>query len=157
MPSRLARCVLLSPLSIAALCGLVWEHELFEYLIGIGGIDMVVAHRKRIRCVVVSVPADQDAWTARGVLAHEMVPDADPYVAQLIKRLQDEVRRERRAEALSRRTKFGPVNRLARSRSAMADLEIPWFDMPRDDDPLSEGGDGRDFGSENRDDTLPPR
>lgn len=128
---------------------------------------MVVVNRKRIHCVVVAVPAEADVWSSRGALAHDLVPGADPYVAQLIKRLQDEVRRERCAQARVRRVKRAPINRLAASKSASADLpfgsselsddlEIPWFDMPEDDDPLVEGGDGLpEFGGDASDDVAP--
>ena len=130
---------------------------------------MVVENRKRIRCVVVAVPAETDAWSSRGALAHDLVPDADPYVAQLIKRLQDEVRRERCAQARVRRVKRAPINRLAASKSASADLpfgsselsddlEIPWFDMPEDDDPLIDDGDtSPEFRSDSNDDAVPRR
>ena len=52
---------------------------------------MVAVNRRRIHCVVVAVPAEADLFAERGALAHELVPGADPYVAQLIARLQDEV------------------------------------------------------------------
>jgi hypothetical protein len=53
----------------------------------------------RIRCTVVAVPATEDCWTSRGAIARDVLPWADPYVAQLIKNLQDEVRRERQAQS----------------------------------------------------------
>ena len=119
---------------------------------------MVVENRKRIRCLVVAVPAETDAWSSRGALAHDLVPDADPYVAQLIKRLQDEVRDERRAQARVRTRQFSPVNRLEPSQSLSADLEIPWFDMPEDDDPLIDDGDtSPEFRSDSNDDAVPRR
>ena len=90
---------------------------------------MVAVNRKRIRCVVVAVPVEADCFTSRGALAHELVPGADPYVAQLIRRLQNEVRRERRREASLAR-----AGRLA----AMDELEVPWFDVPFEDEPLGE-------------------
>jgi len=102
---------------------------------------MVVDNRQRIRCVVVAVPAEDDTWSSRGALAHDLVPGADPYVAQLIKRLQDEVRRERRTQTTVRTRKPAPVNRLEPLRRLSADLEIPWFEMPDEDDPLAEDGD----------------
>jgi hypothetical protein len=103
---------------------------------------MVAVNQRRIRCVVVSVPAEADFFAERGALAHEMVPGADPYVALLIQRLQDEVREERRLEQLSGR--IGLQSRRARfERDALAgdmvgDMELPWFDMPLDDEPLGE-------------------
>jgi hypothetical protein len=53
----------------------------------------------RIRCTVVAVPATEDCWTSRGAMARDVLPWADPYVAQLIKNLQDEVRQERQIES----------------------------------------------------------
>jgi hypothetical protein len=117
---------------------------------------MVVGNCKRIRCVVVAAPAEADAWRSRGALVHDLVPGADPYVALLIKRLQDEVRSERRALARVRSEKFTPVNRLTQSRSLSADLEIPWFDMPSEEDPFREHDDALpDFGGDANDDAAP--
>jgi hypothetical protein len=53
----------------------------------------------RVRCTVVAVPAAEDCWTSRGAVARDILPWADPYVAQLIKNLQDEVRQERQAQS----------------------------------------------------------
>ncbi len=99
---------------------------------------MVAINRKRIRCVVVSVPVGADLLAERGALAHDLVPGADPYVAQLIQRLQDEVRQERRAEQLSQRA--GRLAKRARfdQQDLVGDLEIPWFDVPLEDEPLGE-------------------
>jgi hypothetical protein len=99
---------------------------------------MVAINRKRIHCVVVAVPAEAELMAERGALAHELVPGADPYVAQLIRRLQDEVRAERRREQLQTRT--GRLVRRARfeQHQLVGDLELPWFDMPLDDEPLGE-------------------
>lgn len=58
--------------------------------------------RTRIRCMVVAVPEASDRLGSRGVLSREILPWADPYVAGLIKKLQDEVRRERRFKSLVR-------------------------------------------------------
>lgn len=109
---------------------------------------MVAISPKRIHCVVVSVPVEADLFTARGALAHEMVPGADPYVAQLIRRLQDEVRHERRMEQLTQRA--GVLNREARfeQEDLVADLELPWFDMPLEEEPLGEEN-LPEFGNEN--------
>ena len=52
----------------------------------------------RIRCTVVSVP--ENGGMTRGALARDVLPWADPYVAQLIKKLLDagvELRRIRKA------------------------------------------------------------
>jgi hypothetical protein len=57
---------------------------------------MVAANR--IRCTVVAVEVSPDQFTSRGVVK-DLVPWADPYVAQLIRNLQDEVRAERRMQA----------------------------------------------------------
>ena len=51
----------------------------------------------RIRCTVVSVP--EHGGMTRGALARDVLPWADPYVAQLIKKLQDEVRTERKLQS----------------------------------------------------------
>jgi len=109
---------------------------------------MVAMDRRRVRCVIVAVPDETPAWTSRGALAHELLPGADPYVAQLIRRLQDEVRAERRLAALERRARqlaARHVNdkpaatqpRFAQHQLA-GDLEIPWFDMPLEDAPFGD-------------------
>ena len=99
---------------------------------------MVAISRKRIRCIVIAVPVEAELLAERGALAHELVPGADPYVAQLIQRLQDEVRQERRLEQLSARA--GRLANRARfeREDPVGDLEVPWFDMPLEDEPLGE-------------------
>jgi hypothetical protein len=62
----------------------------------------MVAFNNRIRCTVVSVPVTEDLCFSRGAIAREILPWADPYVAQLIKNLQEEVREERRVQSLVR-------------------------------------------------------
>jgi hypothetical protein len=52
--------------------------------------------RNSIHCTVVAVPVSSDRCFSRGAIAQDLLPWADPYVAQLIKNLQDEVRQERR-------------------------------------------------------------
>jgi hypothetical protein len=104
---------------------------------------MVAVNKKKIRCVVLAVSADTEGWTSRGAMVQELVPGADPYVAQLIKRLQDEVRAERRAEELARRERLmtaiepttGPKPTKPRfeQRQLIDDLEVPWFDMPEEE------------------------
>src|SRR5262249_14492212 len=101
------------------------------------------ANKKRIRCVVLSVPVDAGAWTARGAMVQELVPGADPYVAQLIRRLQEEVREERHAAAVERRERI--MRAIEEECSAVGsntrfdaapmsnDLEVPWFDMPEEE------------------------
>jgi hypothetical protein len=101
---------------------------------------MVAINRKRIHCVVLAVPAEAAAWLQRGALAHELVPGADPYVAQLIERLQDEVRHERRMTSLRRRTTRVVAKPRFAQRQLAGELEIPWFDSPLDDEPLGEEG-----------------
>jgi hypothetical protein len=63
----------------------------------------MVAFNNRIRCTVVAVPVTADLCLSRGAVAREILPWADPYVAQLIKNLQEEVRQEREAQVLVRR------------------------------------------------------
>jgi hypothetical protein len=109
---------------------------------------MVAINQKRIHCVVVAVPVEADLFTERGALAHDLVPGADPYVAQLIRRLQDEVRHERRVEQLHQRA--GLLTKQARFEQddLIGDLELPWFDMPVEDEPLGEEN-LPEFGNEN--------
>lgn len=99
---------------------------------------MVAINRKRIHCVVIAVPVEADLLAERGALAHEIVPGADPYVAQLIQRLQEEVRHERRMEQLHDRA--GRLTKQARfaQPDLVGDLELPWFDMPLEEEPLGE-------------------
>lgn len=61
----------------------------------------------RVRCTVVAVTEVPLRGVTRGAIARDVLPWADPYVAQLIKKLQDEVRAERRQK--SRR----PHNRIS--------------------------------------------
>jgi hypothetical protein len=58
--------------------------------------------RNRIRCTLVVTPEAGDRLSSRGALDRDLLPWADPYVAGLIKKLQDEVRAERRERALVR-------------------------------------------------------
>jgi hypothetical protein len=58
--------------------------------------------RNRVHCTVVAVPVLADRWTSRGAIARDLLPWADPYVAQLIRNLQDEVREERQMRSLVR-------------------------------------------------------
>lgn len=53
----------------------------------------------RIRCTVLAVSQNDNACLSRGALAREVLPWADPYVAQLIEKLQNEVREERRLQS----------------------------------------------------------
>lgn len=109
---------------------------------------MVAINQKRVRCIVVRVPVMVDLFAERGALAHEMLPGADPYIAQLIRNLQDEVRHERRMESLLNAE--GKLTRQARFEDTdlVGDLEWPWFDMPGDEEPLGEEN-IPEFGNEN--------
>ena len=51
--------------------------------------------RNRIHCTVVAVPVSPERGLSPGAMARDLLPWADPYVAQLIKNLQEEVRQER--------------------------------------------------------------
>jgi len=53
----------------------------------------------RIRCTVLAVSQEDNACLSRGAMAREVLPWADPYVAQLIQKLQNEVREERRLQS----------------------------------------------------------
>jgi hypothetical protein len=59
--------------------------------------------RNRVRCAVVSVGDSSGLRGSRSVLARDVLPWADPYVTQLITKLQEEVRYERRMQSLLRR------------------------------------------------------
>jgi len=109
---------------------------------------MVAINTKRVRCIVVRVPAEADLFAERGALVHEMLPGADPYIAHLIRRLQDEVRFERRMEQLQNAA--GKLTREARFQDTdlLGDLEWPVFDIPLDDEPLGEEN-VPDFSNEN--------
>ncbi|MEX0641676.1 MAG: hypothetical protein WD468_03195 [Pirellulales bacterium] len=54
-----------------------------------------------------------DRVSDRGALARDILPGADPYVAQLIRKLQDEVREERRLQSLGRRFRLTAVDTFA--------------------------------------------
>ena len=56
----------------------------------------------RVRCTVVAVSELENGCMSRGALSRDVLPWADPYVAQLIKKLQDEVRKERRLQSRTR-------------------------------------------------------
>jgi hypothetical protein len=109
---------------------------------------MVAINQKRVRCIVVRVPVEADLFAERGALAHDMLPEADPYVARLIQNLQIEVRRERQAEFALKRAGVATQPGRFNAVDVVADLELPWFDMPLDDEPLGEEP-MPDFGNEN--------
>ncbi len=65
--------------------------------------------RNPIRCTLVAIPASPERCLSSGAIARDVLPWADPYVAQLIKKLQDEVRHERRTRSQMRHTSpLGP-------------------------------------------------
>jgi hypothetical protein len=53
----------------------------------------------QVRCTVLAVSELQQSGMTRGAIVRDVLPWADPYVAQLIKKLQDEVRMERREQS----------------------------------------------------------
>jgi hypothetical protein len=59
--------------------------------------------RRRIHCAVVALEVSPESRVPCGPIARDLLPWADPYVAQLIKNLQDEVREERRLQGMMRR------------------------------------------------------
>jgi hypothetical protein len=65
----------------------------------------------RIRTTVVVASSDDRA--PRGALARDVLPWADPYVVQLIQKLQDEVRFERRLRSVMRRTALVSVRSMS--------------------------------------------
>jgi hypothetical protein len=95
-----------------SLVGPPTRESLVEHLIRFkhmeGGIPMVA--RTRIRCMVVTLPAEANSTISRGALSREVLPWADPYVAGLIKKLQDEVRSERRQRALIQRNRLAAID-----------------------------------------------
>jgi hypothetical protein len=52
----------------------------------------------RVRCTVLAVSELQKSGMTRGAIVRDVLPWADPYIAQLIKNLQTEVRMERRQQ-----------------------------------------------------------
>lgn len=64
----------------------------------------------RVRCTVLAVSELQRNGMSRSAIVRDVLPWADPYVAQLIKNLQDEVRMERRQQ--SQQSRLGH-NRIA--------------------------------------------
>jgi len=63
----------------------------------------------RIRCTVIAASQPGDSYVSRGALARDVLPWADPYVAQLIRKLQDEVRFERRLRSVMRHSALRAV------------------------------------------------
>lgn len=82
---------------------------------------------KRVHCWIVRV-ADTDAVAVREKARPRRV--ADPFIADLIAKLQEEVRRERCA-ARGARHVFGEVDRFRRALDQeKAEAEITWRDTP---------------------------
>ncbi|MEM1304474.1 MAG: hypothetical protein AAGG46_06240 [Planctomycetota bacterium] len=77
----------------------------------------------KIRCAVVAITADNNGMTDDASNTNltprfrpsDLVPWADPYIAGLVRKLQAEVRSERK-----------PVNRVAELSTLRAELELPW-------------------------------
>jgi hypothetical protein len=53
----------------------------------------------RVRCTVLAVSELKRCGMTSGAIVRDVLPWADPYVAQLIKKLQDEVRMEREQQS----------------------------------------------------------
>jgi hypothetical protein len=53
----------------------------------------------RVRCTVLAVSELKKCGMTSGAIVRDVLPWADPYVAQLIKKLQDEVRMEREQQS----------------------------------------------------------
>jgi hypothetical protein len=103
---------------------------------------MVTSNRNRIRCAVVAVPVAGNRIAGRGALARDLVPWADPYVMQLIRKLQDEVRQEREEHVRLRRQRLFAALELDEQLDDVAnwtteivnDLELPWYETQDDGD-----------------------
>jgi hypothetical protein len=80
-------------------CETLNAHELVVNLLRHSWGNLGMVGFNRIRCIVVAVPASENSCTTRGALARDVLPWADPYVAQLIKNLQKEIREERRLQS----------------------------------------------------------
>lgn len=92
---------------------------------------MIAAKSREVRCQVVVLPAEFDQMSheeKRTTRPSELVPWADPYIASLVHKLQDEVREERRllreASAMAQRVRSG---RPAAS-GLRGELEAPYAD-----------------------------
>ena len=103
-----------------------------------GETTMVAINRKRIHCVVIAVPVEADFFAERGALAHEMVPGADPYVAQLINGCKTKCVRNAGRNSSRNAPAGSPSKRGSTDADLVGDLELPWFDMPLEDEPLGE-------------------
>jgi len=121
---------------------------------------MVASNRNRIRCAVVAVPASVNRISGRGALARDLVPWADPYVMQLIRKLQQEVRQEREERVQLRRQRLMAALELDEQLDEVAnwtaeivsDLELPWFEVQ--DDRASDDDWASQFEDESEETTL---
>ena len=125
---------------------------------------MVAANRNPVRCTVVAVGVSADRWSRRGALAQDLVPWADPYVMMLIRRLQDEVRRERQERSLLRggcgepstaAWEFDPCadEEPSWASEMVDDLEIPWLETETEYETVTEDW-MPEFGNESEETTL---
>jgi len=121
---------------------------------------MVASNGNRIRCAVVAVPASVNRISGRGALARDLVPWADPYVMQLIRKLQQEVRQEREERVQLRRQRLMAALELDEQLDEVAnwtaeivsDLELPWFEVQ--DDRASDDDWASQFEDESEETTL---
>jgi hypothetical protein len=73
---------------------------------------------RQIRCVVIEVPAEDRSLGRSRIRPSQLLPWSDPYIASLVSKLQDEVRRES-------------------GDAAICELETPWnepFEYEEGDD-----------------------
>ncbi len=80
-----------------------------------------------IRCIVVEVPVHKDdVMIADRPRARDLLPWADPYIAKLIRNLQDEVRSERATDRKERMERAAAqATFLAEAESFPAEAEAP--------------------------------
>jgi hypothetical protein len=64
----------------------------------------------KIRCTVVSVSELRKNGMKTGAIVRDVLPWADPYVAQLIQKLQDEVRMEREQQSNAPHNRITGIN-----------------------------------------------
>jgi hypothetical protein len=127
---------------------------------------MVASNRNRIRCAVVAVPVAGNRLAGNrlaghGALARDLVPWADPYVMQLIHKLQDEVRLEREAHVRLRRQRLMSALELDEQLDEVAnwtteivnDLELPWYEVEKESEAETEDW-SSSYGDESEETTL---
>jgi hypothetical protein len=76
--------------------GAIALHNLFDPILVASQEDLRMVASNRIHCTVVAVEVSSNRISPRRV-EKDLLPWADPYVAQLIRKLQDEVRQERQS------------------------------------------------------------